>query len=276
MKILLKIVLFMATAFVILLLGVNLWGAATLGTLSPQADAKRVDDANRTVMVFGATGSVGDGLLKAAMTDPDVETIYALTRRMSPRLEQGKESGRVQVIVHEDFTDYSMLGEELAQVNTVMWGLGTTSIGMDADTYRWIHLDFPVAFVRAWLAARTHGPMAFHYVTGMGTGEEQNAQWAKDKGRAEREVAEMAEGTGLRTFGYRSAWIRPTSENANLLVYAGELVLKPGHLVIPGIELGRAMLEISARTEELPNGTLLDNLDTIRYARLYPEREAGD
>ncbi len=276
MRILYKIVLLMATAFVVLILGLNIWGAATLGTIIPDAESPRIVDANRTVMVFGATGSVGDGLLKAAMSDPDVETIYALTRRMSPRLEQGKNSGRVQVIIHEDFTDYSMLGEELAQVNTVLWALGTTSIGMDADTYRWIHLDFPVAFVKAWLEARTQGPMAFHNVTGMGTGEEQDAQWAKDKGRAEREVAEMAEGTGLRAFGYRSAWIRPTSENANPLVYVGELLLKPGHLVIPGIELGRAMLEISARPEDLPNGTLLDNLDTIRYAQLYPERETGD
>lgn len=272
MNILYKLVLFLISTLVILLVGFNLWGAATLGTINPATDTIRDSAANRVVMVFGATGSVGDGLLKAAMEDSDVHTIYALTRRMSPRLEAGQASGRVKVILHKDFTDYSMLPDTLEQVNTVLWGLGATSIGMDEETYRWIHLDFPTAFVKAWLAARTTAPMAFHYVTGMGTGEEESAQWAKDKGRAEREVSEMAQGTGLRTFGHRSAWIRPTSENSNWFVYAAEWLLTPGHLVIRGIDLGAAMLEISARTEELPNGTLIDNKDAIVYARLYRER----
>jgi hypothetical protein len=112
--------------------------------------------------------------------------------------------------------------------------------------------------------------MAFHYVTGMGTDPEGGSHWAQEKGRAERELAAMAEGTPLRTFSYRSAWVRPTSEQANALVYLGELLLRPGYLVIPGKALGQAMLEISARTAELPNGTLIDNADSIAYAAVYP------
>lgn len=254
---------------VLALIGLNLWGAATLGTLSPDPNAERDAAANRVVMVFGATGSVGDGLLKAAMQDSDVETIYAVTRSLSPRLREGEASGRVKVIRHEDFTDYAGLASELAEVNTVLWALGTSSIGMDPELYRHIHVDFPLAFVQAWLAARREAPMAFHNVTGMGTGEDESAQWAQDKGFAERRVAEMAEGTGLRAFGHRSAWIRPTEENAHLGIYLGEWLLKPGHLVIRGIDLGRAMLEISARTDELPNGTLIDNRDALDYAAAY-------
>lgn len=262
--------------FAALVVGLNIWGAATLGTHFPQPDSTRDATANRVVLVTGATGSVGDGLLKAAMQDKEVETIYALTRRMSPRLEQGQASGRVQVIMHEDFTDYAQLADTLAQVNTVMWGLGTTSVGMEPDLYRRIHVDFPVNFVKEWLSARTRGPMAFHYVTGMGTGEEESAQWAKDKGSAERRVAEMAEGTGLRTFGHRSGWVRPTEENANIAIILAEPLFKPGYLVIRGIDLGRAMLEISARTGELPNGVLIDNRDAIEYAGAYRQYKGLD
>ncbi|MEH6588103.1 MAG: hypothetical protein V7720_16205 [Halioglobus sp.] len=266
-----KILLLLAAALFLLILGFNIWGAATLGTVKPQEGALRSATANKVVMVFGATGSVGDGLLKAAMLDHEVEHIYAITRRMSPRLEQGEAAGRVEVILHQDFTDFSGADETLAQVNTVMWGLGTTSIGMDPALYRRIHVDFPIAFVKAWLTARTDGPMAFHYVTGMGTGEEESAQWAQDKGSAERIVAELSQGTGLRTFGHRSAWIRPTQEYSNVGMQAAELLLKPGHLVIRGVDLGRAMLEISARTEELPSGVLIDNKDAIEYAAAYRE-----
>ncbi|QFU77784.1 hypothetical protein EY643_06215 [Halioglobus maricola] len=263
-----------ALVFILLvtIAALNLWGMLTLGTLNPSETAERDPAANRVVMVFGATGSVGDGLLKAAMLAPEVETIYAVTRRMSPRLEEGAASGRVKVIMHKDFTDYSTLTEQLAEVNTVLWGLGTTSVGADPETYRWIHVDFPVSFVEAWLATRTAGPMAFHNVTGMGTGEAEDAQWAKDKGFAERRVSELAEGTGLRTFGHHSGLVRPTSENANWLTYILEWLATPGHLVIRGVDLGRAMFEISARVEEVPNGAVIDNLDAIRYAKIYNAR----
>ncbi|TDG13932.1 hypothetical protein E2F43_10570 [Seongchinamella unica] len=264
-----KVLLFVLAAPVALLLGLNLWGALTLGSHEPDPAAVRDPAANRVVMVFGATGSVGDGLLKAAMADPAVEKIYAVTRRMSPRLEAGERTGRVQVIQQQDFTDYANIAEELAAVNTVLWGLGTSSIGMEPELYRHIHVDFPLAFVEQWLAVRQQGPMAFHYVTGMGTGEDQSAQWAKDKGSAERRIAEMSRGTGLRSFGHRSGWIMPTAENANAGMYLGEILLKPGHLVIRGIDLGRAMLEISARTDELASGSLIDNKDAIDYAAAY-------
>jgi uncharacterized protein YbjT (DUF2867 family) len=221
-------------------------------------------------MVLGATGSVGDGLLKAAIEDPDVEKVHVITRRSSARIDAGVAGGKVVKHLHKDFTDYSALEGVLGSVNTVLWGLGTSSLNVDDETYTLIHVDFPVAFTRAWLAARTEAPMAFHYVTGMGTDPQGSAHWAREKGRAERELAAMAESTGLRTFSYRSAYIRPTSEQADIFNYLGEWLLRPGKLVIPAIDLGRAMLEISARTKELPNGTLVDNADSIAYARLYP------
>ena len=55
-----------------------------------------------TVAIFGATGTIGDGLLKAAINDPLVEKIHVVTRRLSPRIEEGLASGRVVVHIHED------------------------------------------------------------------------------------------------------------------------------------------------------------------------------
>lgn len=272
MKLIGKIIAYGLLGFLLLVLAFNIWGFLTLGKITPEEPARRTEGANRVVMVFGATGSVGDGLLKAAIEAPEVEKVHVVTRRTSPRIDAGVASGKVELHLHEDFTDYSDLAATLADVNTVLWALGTTSIGMDDATYTRIHVDFPLAFVTAWLDARQHGPMSIHNVTGMGTDPEGSQHWAREKGRTELTLAKMAEGTGLRSFSYRSAWVRPTSENANALIYAGELLLRPGHLVIPGKQLGEAMLEISARTDELPNGTLLDNADSIAFARAYENR----
>ena len=218
-------------------------------------------------MVFGATGSVGDGLLKAAIEDPDVEKVYVVTRSTSPRIEAGA-SGKVEIRLHQDFTDYSSLADILGEVNTVLWGLGTTSLGMDDETYTRIHVDFPVAFVNAWLAARGTG--RWHSTMSPAWAPIATEQhWAREKGRAEREVAELAEGSGLRTFGYRSAFIRPSSEQANAMHYFTGDATAPGRAGHCLGRIGCAMLEISARTTELPNATIIDNADSIAYAQAY-------
>ena len=268
-----KIAFYLSAGLVLVVAAFDIWGALTLGQITPAPNPALDEDANKVVMVFGATGSVGDGLLKAAVADPEVEKVYVVTRRSSPRIDAGVAAGKVEMLLHEDFTDYSDLTDTLGQVNTVLWGLGTTSIGMDDETYTWIHVDFPVAFINAWLAARSNGPMSFHYVTGMGTDIDGEDHWAREKGRAEREVAELAAGGDLRTFGYRSAFVRPSSEQANVMHYALEAALRPGSLVISADELGGAMLEISARTTELDNGTLIDNADSIAYAEAYQARK---
>ena len=255
-----------------LLVALDIWGIATLGSITVESNPAINKDANKVVMVFGATGSVGDGLLKAAEEDPNVDKVYVVTRRTSPRIEAGVASGKVIVKMHKDFTDYASLSDILGQVNTVMWGLGTTSIGVDDATYTVIHVDFPVAFVKAWLSERQDAPMSFHYVTGMGTDPNGDQQWAREKGRAENELATLAQGTGLRTFSYRSAFVRPTSEQASGAHYFMEAALRPGSLVISAKELGEAMLEISARATELKNGTLIDNADSIAYAKAYEKR----
>jgi putative NADH-flavin reductase len=269
MNVIKKVVLLGILGFVLLVVAFDLWGFFTLGTITPAEEPARDKDANAVVMVFGATGSVGDGLLKAAVEDPKVKKVYVVTRSTSPRMEAGAASGKVEIRMHQDFTDYSSLADILGGVNTVLWGLGTTSLGAEDATYTRIHVDFPMAFVTAWLSARKSGPMSFHYVTGMGTDAKGDQYWAREKGRAEHELAMLAADSDLRTFSYRSAFVRPTTEQANVFHYILETLLRPGKLVISSSELGGAMLEISARTSELANGTLIDNADSIAYAQAY-------
>lgn len=262
-----RILLAIAAVFILLIVVLNIRGIFTLGKIEPATDQARNVNANETVLVMGATGSAGDGLLKAAIEDQNVKKVYVITRRSSPRIEAGVKSGKVEMILHKDFTDYSSLSNTLAEINTVLWGLGVSSIGIDKDLYKKIQLDFPVAFTKQWLAVRKNGPMTLHYITGAGT--DGDASWALVKSQAERELTTMANNTPLRTFHYRSAFIRPTSEQSNALHYALEALLKPGAMVISAKELGQCMLEIGIRSTELANGTIIDNADSIAYARAY-------
>lgn len=270
MKTITKIFLFIILGTFALIAALNIWGATTLGTIKPLIDQARDNEANKVVMVFGATGSAGDGLLKAAIDDKEVKKIIVVTRRTSPRIEKGIASGKVEMRILKDFTDYSSIAAMLTDVNTVLWGLGLSSLEVDDATYTRIHVDFPVAFVKQWLSMRSASPMSFHYISGMGT--DGSAHWALEKSRTERELAALASDSELRTFSYRSAFIRPTTERANAFHYLLASLLKPGSLVISSEDLGAAMLEIAARTTELENGTLIDNADSIAYARVYREK----
>jgi hypothetical protein len=72
-----------------------------------------------TIVIFGATGTAGDGVLKAAMSDSDVEKIHVVTRRTSPRIDAGVATGLVQMTTHMDYLDYAPLQELLSEVDTV-------------------------------------------------------------------------------------------------------------------------------------------------------------
>jgi hypothetical protein len=276
MKLIRKICLGLFTLFVLLLLVFNLQGWLTMGQHQPAIGVARDAAANEVVMVFGATGTVGDGLLKAAMADPEVKTVHVVSRRPSPRIEAGVASGRVQMHLLQDFTDYSSLTEVLPSVTTVLWGLGTSSLLVDDDTYTRIHVDFPLAFAHSWLAARDQLPMSFHFVTGVGTDPEGSAHWAREKGRTEQTLVALGDKAGLRSYSYRCAMVRPTQEQSNIGHHLMEILLTPGHQVITATALGESMLEISARTDELPSGALIDTLDSLRYAQAYQAQQTAN
>ena len=100
-----------------------------------------------TITIFGASGTAGDGILKAALVDPDIETIRVITRRAAPRIEEGIASGKVQMSLHMDYTDYTAVRDKIADSDAVFWATGTSSVGVDEETYAKIHVDFPLRFV---------------------------------------------------------------------------------------------------------------------------------
>lgn len=227
---------------------------------------------NRVVAVFGATGTIGDGLLQAAMDDANVEKILVVTRRLSPRIERGVGSGKVEAVIHKDYLDYSAIQERLADVDAVYWAIGLSAVGLDQETYREIHVDFPTRFVAAWLDASKRPRMSFHYVSGSGAKAESRMMWAREKARAEVELAELAENASLRVFSYRPAFIRPTEVEAHFGHKLLHAIMKPIGASVAAEAIGAAMLEVSSRSSSLPNGTVLENKDINLLSDAYGRR----
>ncbi|MEM6990955.1 MAG: NAD-dependent epimerase/dehydratase family protein [Myxococcota bacterium] len=228
---------------------------------------------HRVVALFGATGTVGDGVLEALLAEPGVSKIHVVTRRASARIEEGVASGTVQMHVHTDYLDYAPLADVLPEVDAVYWALGTSAANVDDAKYSEIHVDFPLAFVRAWLGHDHDDERSFHLVTGQGTSADSWQHWAREKARAETEIIALAGGSTMRVVAYRPTYVAPSEAQSRAWHTVVHAVFSPFDLATRATEIGRAMLEVTARGgEELPHGTILENKDLLQYSAAYRSR----
>jgi hypothetical protein len=225
-----------------------------------------------TVAIFGASGTAGDGILKAALASPDVERIQVITRRTTPRIDAGVAAGKVIMTLHLDYLDYAAIHEQIADVDAVYWAIGTSSIGVDEETYGRIHVDFPVRFVTEWLDVSDRNETSFHYISSSDISADSRMMWAREKVRAENSLFALAAGTDLRVIAYRPDYIGPTSEEAHLgqdLLYG---FFAPVSAAVRATQIGQAMIEVTVRGNAFVNGDRLGTRSIIRYSDAYEER----
>jgi nucleoside-diphosphate-sugar epimerase len=228
-----------------------------------------------TIAIFGASGTAGDGILKAALAAPEISKIHVVTRRVTPRMEEGEASGKVQVTMHMDYLDYAAIEEQIAAVDAVYWALGISSRGVDEQTYGLIHVDFPLAFVETWARVSTKSDLSFHYISSSDISEDSSMMWAREKVRAEKTLFAFADGSNLRVIAYRPDYIGPTPEEAHI----GQDILygffAPVGAAVRAARIGQAMIEVTARGAEFENGDKLGTWNIRRYSDAY-ERRVGD
>jgi nucleoside-diphosphate-sugar epimerase len=248
------------------------------GVILLQSDDRTVEPLSdllqgpQTIAIFGASGTAGDGILEAALADPGIDRIHVVTRRATPRIDAGVASGKVQMTLHMDYLDYTAVHEQIAAVDAVFWALGTSSVGVDEETYGRIHVDFPVQFVSEWLVVSTRPRIWFHYISSSDIGEDSSMMWARTKVRAENTLFETAKGSKLRVIAYRPDYIGPTKEEAHLgqdLLY---WFFAPVGAAVKARQIGQAMLEVTAREDEFENGDRLATRKIIRYSDAYEHR----
>lgn len=239
----------------------------------PAADPTLDPSRHDVVAVFGASGTVGDGVLEALLAEPGVSEIHVVTRRTTSRMDEGVASGKVQVHTHLDYRDYSALATVLPQLDAVYWALGTSAANVDDATYSAIHVDFPVAFLTQWKAQATPGERSFHIVTGQGTRADSWQHWAREKARAEGELFALAQGSNIAVVAYRPTYVAPSATGASRGHRIAYTVLSPFDFATRSTDVGRAMIEVTARGgPELPHGTILENKDLLGYAAAYRAR----
>lgn len=223
------------------------------------------------VTIFGATGRVGEGILTAALRDSAVTRIQVVTRRSSPTIDRGVAGGKVRVVTHTDYLDYAPLDSVLAESGVIYWAIGTSTLNVDSAEYARIHIEFPKALLRQWAAVRGRGtPLVFHYISGAGADLEAWARWAREKARAERDLAALGKELGVTVVSYRPAGVAPVEGNADFgtRYRLTNPIFLPTKISIEANSIGEAILEVTARGE-VTNGQVLVHRELIRLAAGY-------
>ena len=138
------------------------------------------------VILFGATGMVGQGVLRECLVDAGVTEVLSVGRGPT-----GVQNAKLHEILHDDFTDFSKIESRLAGYDACLFCLGVSSIGMDPERYR--HLTYDVTMAAAKTLARLNPGMVFTYVTGKGTDstEQGSLRWARVKGKTENDLLRL-------------------------------------------------------------------------------------
>ena len=228
---------------------------------------------HQTVAIFGASGTAGDGILKAALANPDIDRIYVISRRTTPRIDAGVASGKVEMTLHLDYLDYSAIHAQIEAADAVYWAIGTSSFGVDEETYGKIHVDFPVQFVREWIGVSDKPGISFHYISSSDISADSRMMWAREKVRAENSLFEIAAGSNLRVIAYRPDYIGPTKEQAHIGQNLLYWFFAPVSSAVKATQIGQAMFEVTARGSEFGNGDRLGTRSITRYSDAYQRRQ---
>ncbi|MEJ2186560.1 MAG: epimerase [Gemmatimonadota bacterium] len=201
------------------------------------------------VVLFGATGMVGSGVLLECLDDPRVASVLVVGRRSC-----GVTHPKLTEVLHDDFFDYSALGPHLSGLDACFFCLGVSAAGMNEAEYTRLTHDLTLAAARALLDRNPD--MVFCYVSGLGTDstESGRAMWARVKGRTENALLAMP---FRGAYMFRPGFIQPlrgvrsrTRLYAALYRVAGPFFPLLRRLfprqVTTSVRVGRAMIRVAA------------------------------
>ena len=152
------------------------------------------------VIVFGATGMVGQGVLIECLEDPRVQSILVIGRH-----SVGMSHPKLREIIRGDFFDYRDLRADLAGYDACFFCLGVSSVGMKESAYHRMTYDLTLAVAETLVTVNPG--MTFCYVSGEGTDSTERGRlmWARIKGKTENHLLRLP----FKAFLFRPGYIQP-------------------------------------------------------------------
>ena len=197
------------------------------------------------ILVTGATGLVGQGVLRECLLDPAVTHVVALGRHAS-----GQSHDKLEDVVVEDFSQLGPVEPRLQSLDACLYCAGAPPVGTPETEYRHVTLDLTLAVANT--LGRLNPDLVFVYVSGAFSDASSRIMPLRVKGETEQALAALP----IRTVMLRTGGVRPVegvrsphAAMAALYAVGAPLMgicmrLMPG-LVTTTQHVGRAMLQLA-------------------------------
>jgi len=214
------------------------------------------------VIVFGATGMVGEGVLLTALNHTNVESVLVVGRRSCMQTHP-----KLKEIVHHDLFDYAGVEGQLKGYHACFFCLGVSSVGMNEKEYTRITYDLTMH--AAAVLARNNPGMTFCYVSGTGTDSTEHGRlmWARVKGKTENDLAKLP---FKAVYSFRPGLLKPVEGQRNVqpLFRAAAWPFPLWKVLFPKsvstlADLGLAMINVTLHGD---SKRILENPDIARLA----------
>ena len=227
------------------------------------------------ILLFGATGMVGQGVLRECLLDPNVQMVATIGRTAT-----GQQNPKLREIVLKDLSNYAPIEEKLTNLDACFFCLGISASGMTEDAYE--RITYGITIAAAQTLARLNPKMVFIYVSGTGTDstEKGRMMWARVKGKTENVLLRMP---FAAAYMFRPGFIEPAhGETSRTKLYRTLFVIaKPllpllraifPNQILTTEQIARAMLNLVTRPYPKP----ILEIQDIRAAAALPPRQRND
>ena len=163
------------------------------------------------VIITGATGMVGEGVLNECLQHDKVEQVLVVNRKPC-----GIKHPKLKEIIHANFYDLVPIEQQLVNYNACFFCLGVSSIGMKEPEFH--RLTYILTMHVAQLLSKLNPAMSFCYISGAGTDstEKGRAMWARVKGKTENDLMKLP---FKQVYNFRPGILRPTKGLKNTLSF---------------------------------------------------------
>lgn len=153
------------------------------------------------VIITGATGMIGEGVLHESLNHHEVEKVLVITRKSC-----GYAHPKLTEIIHNDFSDISLLSDKVKGYNACYFCLGVTSLGKGEVEYTKQTYTLTLNFTTT--LAAVNPDMTFCYISGASTdsSEKGRTMWARVKGKTENDLMKLP---FKHAYNFRSGGIEP-------------------------------------------------------------------
>ncbi len=202
------------------------------------------------VIITGATGMVGKGVLLECLDHSEISEVLSISRRTL-----GMEHPGLKELIHNDFSEFASVADQLKGYDACYACMGVSSAGMNEEQYTRLTYHFTLNLAKELLGINPN--MTFNYVSGVGTDstEQGRSMWARVKGKTENDLLKLG---FKQAFMFRPGAIiplrgtEPSSKLYKVLINNLKWLLKlmkklAPKAVVDTTQIGLAMINITQR-----------------------------